>query len=453
LCAEALAVGRRQLLAFAAASGVCGSLSPAALASDREPVGGKLSFRIPWPLATLDPHRIDDGAAAILGPSLFESLYLVDDAGAVSPCLAEGLPEPSGSRLLVALRSGLSSARGRPIGVRDVIHSLARASAAGARAWLVEVGPPKVESQSPGVLAFASRDAAKLARLLASPLTAIVPLNFSAELPDGTGPFRATRQGDDLIFDRNDRAANGPSFLDQVAVHGASDLAASLSAFESGRDDLGWLGSGVYEPRPGSKIFDAGSCGWAILRTGAGAAAWDEPGVAQSLSDGIPPARLSYLAVGPAWATAASDGWGGAPCDLLLRDDAPWLRELAKAVASSITRPSHEVTPKLVPAAEFAARRASRNFSLALDVARPLGPGTLGSLIGLATADDPVRASDLMRHPPRTEAPPRVLCRTMRVGVLGEIRIQGGRAPDLGMALGPGRLELGSFTRARGRAK
>jgi peptide/nickel transport system substrate-binding protein len=234
-----------------------------------------------------------------------------------------------------------------------------------------------------------------------------------------------------------------------VVVRPAPDLAASLSAFESGIDDLGWLGSGLHDPRPGSKSFDAGSCGWALLRTGAAAAAWDSPGIAQRLCDGIPPSRLSYLALGAAWSAEADEGWGGAPCDLLVRDDAPWLRELARAVAVSISRPSHEVTAKPVPSQELALRRASRSYSLALDVSRPLAPGPLGTLLGLATSDDAASAVDLARHPPRTEAPPRVLCRTMRIGVLGDIRVQGGRVADLGLALGPGRIEFGALTRSR----
>jgi peptide/nickel transport system substrate-binding protein len=443
---------RRRLLAFAAACGAGVGWSRSALASSRLPAGGKLSFRIPWPLATLDPHRIDDASAAIVGPALFDSLYTFDDAGAAVPSLAEGPPEASGSRLLVTLRSGLSSALGKPIRAKEAALALARAGSLGARAWLVEVGAPKVES--PGVLSFAFRDASKLSRLLASPLTAIVPPSFTAERPDGTGPFRATRKEDALVLDKNERAASGPAFLDQVTIHEAPDLAASLSAFESGADDMGWLGSGLHEPRPNSKSFDAGSCAWAILRTGSAAGvAWDGPGVAQSLCDGIPTGRLSYLAVGPAWPNTVDEGWGGTPCDLLVRDDAPWLHELARVVASSITRPSHEVTARLVPVAEFMARRSSRAFSLAVDVARPLGPGMLGSLIGLATADDPLRGADLMRHPPRTDAVPRILCRTTRVGVLGDIRIQGGRAPDVGMVLGPGRLDLGSFTRVHGQMR
>jgi hypothetical protein len=42
------------------------------------------------------------------------------------------------------------------------------------------------------------------------------------------------------------------------------------------------------------------------------------------------------------------------------------------------------------------------------------------------------------------------LCRTLRVGLVGDIRVQGSHVPDLAMALGPGGLDLGATSRIRG---
>jgi peptide/nickel transport system substrate-binding protein len=98
-----------------------------------------------------------------------------------------------------------------------------------------------------------------------------------------------------------------------------------------------------------------------------------------------------------------------------------------------------------------AARRATRAFALLLDVARPLGPGSLGALLGHATADDAASAIALARHPPRGDMPPRVAARTMRLGVVAEIRLQGGRAPDVVLppsAWGRG-IDWGSAARRR----
>jgi peptide/nickel transport system substrate-binding protein len=440
-------LSRRALLAAGAACATGLVLGPAG-ARGRLPTGGKISLHLPWPLAQIDPHAIDDVTAAILGDALFETLFTVDESGAVTPCLAETDPEPDGPNLRVTLRTGLRAASGRTIEAKDALASIARARVSGARAWLAEIPIPRLDGAH--TLLFAGKDAGKLVRALASPLVAIVPTAFSPDRPDGTGPFRAQRQGDALVLHRNPFAASGPSFVDDVTVHAAADLAASLSAFESGADDIGWLGSGLHEPRPGSRPFDAGMVAWALLRTGRDAAGWDAPGVAQRVADGIAPGRLSYLAIGAPWRQQADDGWGGPPCELIVRDDAVWLLELARAVAASLSRPSHEVVARPVPAAEVSQRRASRAYALALDVVRPLAPTPIGALISLSTADNPTAAADVVRFPPRGLDPqPRALTRTLRVGIVGEVRVQGGRAPLLNLAAAPDAgIDFGACTRA-----
>jgi peptide/nickel transport system substrate-binding protein len=411
-------------------------------------VGGKVSFHVPWPLAQIDPHAIDDATAAILGDALFEPLYAADESGVLTPRLAETDPEPDGANLRVTLRAGIRAASGRVMEGKDAIASIARARAGGARAWLAEVPAPKLEGTH--ALLFAGRDAGKLVRALASPLVAIVPTTFSPERPDGTGPFRAQRVPDGLLLRRNPFAASGPSFVDEVAVHAAADLATSLTAFESGADDIGWLGSGLHEPRPGARPFDAGMVAWALLRTGRDAGGWDAPGVAQRVADGIAPGRLSYLAIGAPWRQQADDGWGGPPCELVVREDAVWLVELARAVAASLSRPSHEVVAKPIPPSELAQRRSSRGYALAIDVVRPLAASPLGALVSLSTADNPAAAAEVVRFPPRgIEPQPRALTRMLRVGIVGEVRVQGGRAPALNLAALPDAgIDLGASTKA-----
>ena len=199
---------------------------------------------------------------------------------------------------------------------------------------------------------------------------------------------------------RNSLAAQGPSFLDRVSIAPAPDLGASLRAFESGEDDLGWLGLGLHEPRRGAVAFDAGALGWAILRTGEQAGRWNAPGVAQRLADGIDPSRLAHLGVRADWTVQPDDGWGGPPASLLVRADSPWLLDLARAVAVALSRPGHEVTPAPTPPADFARARSSGAYALALDLARPFDPTPLGVYIGLVTSEDPVRGAQLARHPP-----------------------------------------------------
>jgi peptide/nickel transport system substrate-binding protein len=288
---------------------------------------------------------------------------------------------------------------------------------------------------------------------LAAPIASIVPPRFSPERPDGSGPLRADVQAGALVLGRNTLAPQGPSLLDAIEARHAPDLVTSLRAFESGADDIGWLGSFLHEPRSGAKSFDAGFVAWAVLRTGRDAGPLDAPGAAQALADGVPHPALASLVVGPPWTTSQTTpaGWTGPPCDLVVREDAPWLLELARSLAVALSSAGHEVTPRPLAPAEVAARRSSRGFTLMLDVARPAGPGSIGALIGLATADDPATAAALARHPPRGDMPPRVAARTMRLGVVAEIRLQGGRAPDVVLppsAWGRG-LDWGSAARRR----
>lgn len=440
-------ISRRDVLSAAAAWAALTVAGPAR-ARGRLPAGGSFSLHVPWSLDVVDPHRGDDATAAIFGGALFDSLYAFDEGGAIVPVLAESLPVPDGDGVLVPMVSGVTSAEGRPIDARDVVGSIARARSRGASGWLAEVPVPTRKDTT--AVRFATKAADKVALALASPLTAVVPLTFNPERPDGTGAFRAERRGDAWVLTRNPRAVRGPALLDSITVRFASGLAVPLRAFETGADDLGWLGSGLHEPRAGARPFDAGAVAWAVLRTGKEAGPWDQPGVPQRIADGIPPTRLSYLALGPPWRTEREEAWSGAPNDLLVRDDSPWLLELARAVAATLSRPGHELTPKALPSTELSQRLRQRSYALAIDVARPLAPGTLGALVGLASADDPRHAADLMRRPPRfgvTSA--RNLTRTLRLGVLGEIRLQGGRVPDLTLPLSAaGGWDLALATRA-----
>ncbi len=446
---------RRALLGAAGAAAIASLLPRAARSSGRAPYGGRIALRIPWPLGGIDPHRIDDVAAACFGEALFDTLYARSEAHDETPsegaafraALAEGDPEPVGNKLRVRLRGGVRFASGLKLGAEAARASIERARQEGAAAWLADVPPPRVDDDA---LVFSTRDARLLVRALASPLVAIVPPHFSPDRPDGSGPFRAVLRPGGLALTRNTVASNGPSFLDAIDVAEAPDLAASLRAFERGADDLGWLGSFLHEPRAGARNFDGGAIAWAILRTGREAGPLDAPAAAQSLANGVRFAALQSLVVGPAWeATVAS--WSEPPCDRLVRDHAPWLLEVARSVAAALSAPAHEVSARPTAPAEIAQRRRTRAFTLMLDVARPAGPGDGGALLGLAMADDPDSAIALARHPPRAAFAPRTVTRTMRIGVVAEIRLQGGRAPDVVLPSSPwGRgIDWGSAFRAR----
>jgi peptide/nickel transport system substrate-binding protein len=439
-------ISRRHLLAGTAGAALS-MATRAASARGRVPYGSGLTLHAPWPAGSLDPHRIDDAMAAFFGEALFDTLYARDDSGALVASLAAGDPKPDGAGLRVELRPGLRFASGARLDARAAAASIARARAHDAGPWLAEIPPPRATDDS---LVFSVRDARVLLRALASPLVAVVGPRFTPERPDGTGPFRAEPAVGALRLVRNGLSAHGPAFLDRIDVVRAPDLATPLRAFESGADDVGWLGSFLHEPRPGARSFDAGAVGWAVLRTGRQAGALDAPGMAQALADGVPHAALAALVVGPSWDQGPAR-WVGAPCDLLVRDDAPWLMEVARSLAAAMSSPPHEIALRPLPAAELALRRSSRTFTLMLDVARPAGPDALGALVGLSTADDAMTAQATVRHPPHGDLAARRVTRLMRLGVVAEMRLQGGRAADVILPASPwGRgIDWGSAFRAR----
>jgi peptide/nickel transport system substrate-binding protein len=427
---------RRQVLKTAIPFGAALCLG-APRAHARAHYGGRLSMRIPWSLSSVDPHRLDDATAAILGLSLFDTLYQPDEQDNLVPALAEGDPVVEDGKLRIALREGLRSSTGRALTSADVVASIARMKKAGARAWLAEVPAVWIEK---GAISFRNprapfdaQTSALYKRLFASPITGIVPANFDAERPDGTGAFRLIRRGDAWVMLRNRFAAMGSAYLDEIAIAPAGTLAESLRAFEAGTDDLGWLGLGLHDPRRGAKPFDAGACAYAILRTGTDAGTWDAPGVAQQIANGLPYSRLSYLNLGSAWTSVKEEGWGGNPTNLFYREDSAWLAELAAVIAATLSRPGHEVTAKGAPESDLRTLKASRGYALMLDTVRPLSASPLGTWAGLGSSDDVASFAQALAKPPKfaADVSPRLLTRTFRLGIVGEVRIQGGRTPEV----------------------
>jgi peptide/nickel transport system substrate-binding protein len=406
-----------------------------ALALGRTPTSGKLEFAVPWPVHSVDPHDLFDPAAALFGHALFDSLFALDIAGEPYPTLAAEMPATQGDKTIVRLREGLKSARGHAVRADDVLFSIDRARRAGSLAWWGDLPMPDVRDADPLTLAFPATDGAALARALCSPMLAIVPRGFDHDQPDGTGAMVAETGGTRLTLRRNTSAARGASFLDQITVEQAPDLSASLRSFEGNLTDVGWLGSGLHAPRPGATPFDMGSAGWIVLHTGADAGAWGVPGLAQRLLDGLPPERLERFALGSVPPASGAGGWGGRPCDLLTAEGSAYMDELARTVAALLSRPGHEVTPRAVSAVELSRRRATGNYSLLLGIARPFGRPGIATFLALAAASDPVAALETARHPPLLASfAPRTLTRTLKLGVLGELRILGAHAPDVRLA-------------------
>jgi peptide/nickel transport system substrate-binding protein len=416
-------------------------------------MSGKLKLALPWPVTSLDPHDPCDPTAALFAHAVFDQLFALETSGEPFPTLATDLPTMEGGKTVVRLREGLVTAKGRKLDGRDVVFSVQRARRGGATAWWGDLPSPAPHGKDPLAIVLSTTDASRVAKTLSSPLFALVPRTFDPTSPDGTGAMTPQIAGARMVLRRNASAARGASFLDEVTIDQAPDLSASLRSFEGNLTDIGWLGSGLHAPRPGAQAFDLGGIAWIVLQTGNEAGPWGAPGLAQRLLDGLAPERLQHFGVGPLPAPTGSAEWGGKPCELLVQEGSAYLEELGRTVGSLLSRPGHEVTIKALPGAELARRRAAGSYVLALGVVRPFaGPG-IATLVALAAASDPSSALELMRSPPRLSTfSPRALTRTLKLGVLGDLRVVGARAPDVRLAksvTGEG-WDLGATYRAPG---
>jgi peptide/nickel transport system substrate-binding protein len=399
-------------------------------------MSGKLKLALPWPLSSLDPHDPCDPTGALFAHAVFDPLYALEGSGEPFPTLASDLPVIEGGKSVVRLREGLVSAKGRKIDARDVVFSVQRARRGGANAWWGDLPAPAPYGKDPLAIVFATSDTSRIAKTLSSPLFALVPRTFDPASPDGTGAMTPQMGGARMVLKRNASAARGASFLEEVTVDQAPDLSSSLRSFEGSLTDIGWLGSGLHAPRPGAQPFDLGAMAWIVLQTGNEAGPWGAPGLAQRLLDGLAPERLQHFGLGPLPAPAGNPAeWGGKPCELLIQEGSAYMEELGRTVGSLLSRPGHEVTVKALPGPELSRRRAAGSYVLTLGVVRPFAAQGVATLVALAAASDPSAALELMRSPPRLSTfSPRAVARTLKLGVLGELRVVGARAPDVRLA-------------------
>jgi peptide/nickel transport system substrate-binding protein len=413
------------------------TLAPAARAHalGRVPTKGEIRVRLPFAAHTLDPHDLFDPLAAIFGSAVFDSAYARDNRGRIHPGLADGMPAVVDGKTVVRMRSGMRSAQGKPIAGRELAWSVARARKGGAAGMLAEIDPllPRSDDKDPLLVHFGTIDPDKLALLLASPLTAVVPVGYAPAAPDGTGAFAATLAGARLDLARNQNAARGPGYLERILVGAVADLSESLRAFEAGEDDLGWLGQGLHKNRQGARKFDFGAVGWVVLATGNRAGAFAAPGMAQQLANDIP---IDSLFVGlRAPPGGSGTPWTGGPAALLVDESAGQLRAVAEAVAAKMSQPGHEVTPNPVSRAALRAARTSGDHALAIDFVRHPDSGPHAPLLALATADRVELGREVVLKPPRTaERAPHEVTRTLRLGVLGGLTVHGGVVPGVTLA-------------------
>ncbi len=418
-------LSRRALLA---------TLGWSALASafGRTPYGGRLRLAVPWPITSLDPAVLSDGFSALFASAAFDPVYALDAAGNPYPTLADGLPSALAAGCKLSLRPGLKTALGRALGAADLVASIARARSKGAAGVLGEIEAPQALPQEPLSVVFPKSSADAVARALSSPLVSLVPRGFSPLVPDGTGAFKVELGRGRALLTRNLQAARGAAYLDAIEVTSVSDLAELLRGFESAATDVGWFGTGLYRSVKDAVAFETPRYALAVLMSGKGAGAWGAPGTLQALLDAVPAQQLAHLGLRALPAQPAGAlRWGGPPSSIAVLAGAPQLVAAARALASTLSAPGHELSVTEKGADELAVLRQSQQYALLLDVVRATGPLPRDLELDLRTAASP----DAARRLPKTASlPPRELGRQLSLGVIGELAVHGARrAPFVGL--------------------
>ncbi|HYP88469.1 MAG TPA: hypothetical protein VEQ59_09950, partial [Polyangiaceae bacterium] len=164
---------------------------------------------------------------------------------------------------------------------------------------------------------------------------------------------------------------------------------------------------------------------FAVLVPGKAVGPWGAPGTLQALLDAVPAAQLSHLGLRELPVQAqGSLAWGGPTTTIAVLSGAAQLVAVARAVASSLSTPGHELTVVEKTADELAALRGSRQFGLMVDCVRAPGSAPRELELALRTASSPETAK---RAPKTLRVAPRELGRQLALGVIGDLNVWGAR--------------------------
>lgn len=411
----------------------CLTVGSTALGLGRIPYGGLIQSSLPWDLRTLDPHDLNDPVASFLAPLLFEPLFAVSSQGLVYPTLASRYPAREGNDTRVELRP-LRWPNGKVVTAEQVAWSLERARQRGAKALFAGLGPFRVASESGLVVAGTNPD--RLARALASPLTALLSRQSTSTDSFGLGPFRARLTGDRAVLTRNPFAARGLPFLERIELRRAPSLADALRDFEAHQNNVGWFGRGLHEPRPESRLVDGGHAGWIVLHAGQQSGRWARPGAVSSLVGTIAAPSLERFGILPCRQSSLPEPYSGGPCTLVVRRDAPYLVELATTLAAILGGATAQISVATVSPSELAQQKRSRQFGFLLDQVRSLGSAAEDHQLSLLTeAGLPFKPPRLPPNVPIEDVPGHV-CASLSVAAVGALHMRWATLPQLELADG-----------------
>ena len=196
---------------------------------------------------TLDPQAQDDGPERIVNDNIYETLYVRDATGTLSPGLAAELPKQIDPLTWeIVLRDGIKFHNGEPLDAKAVALSLNRivdpALKSGQFSYVstikeavaVDARTVRVTTEKP--------DPALTARLY---WLKIVPASYASDPnfaahPIGTGPYKFVRwdRGEEVVLEANPDYWGNAAKVDDVTFRFIPDASTRLAGLLSGELDL-----------------------------------------------------------------------------------------------------------------------------------------------------------------------------------------------------------------------
>jgi peptide/nickel transport system substrate-binding protein len=175
---------------------------------------------------------------------LYEPLLRWNAEYEIEPSVAESItPNADNTQWTIRLRDGVEFHHGKTLTAEDVMFSLAKVtdpkkpgSGGTELAKFLELNNSKIVDPKTILLQLNSPYAV-LDQLLAEYTVGILPTDFDASSPVGTGPFAFNRfvPGQLSQFDRHENYWDGPPFVDQLIIYDFADDAAKVNALLAGQ--------------------------------------------------------------------------------------------------------------------------------------------------------------------------------------------------------------------------
>jgi peptide/nickel transport system substrate-binding protein len=207
---------------------------------------------------SLDPALSTDVPTGRAVAYVFDGLTTFTPEARVEPALAERWDaSPDGTRFVFHLRRGVTFTDGSPVTARTVVASWQRALDPATKGGRGEPLQPIrgakdfAAGKATSISGLSAPDDSTVVvqleeplgifpKLLAMPVTAIVPPNMRAERPVGTGPWKLVewKHDDYLLFAKNANHWGGAPKADSLRARIISEPSTAVAEFESGNVDV-----------------------------------------------------------------------------------------------------------------------------------------------------------------------------------------------------------------------